>query len=155
MFVHWIRLLQLWAKWSWFLALRQNSCIMLTELQTEYNNVWLCVSDSCCVPTAGDISQKTTWHRISVFKPGLRDVAYQYVKKGYELRIIYTFNTICSIETNLSKLYFNLCHLAQGFWSKGSWTMASTLTRIKWDVRQRPSLQVTIKSVHVKQRREF
>ncbi|KAG7456006.1 hypothetical protein MATL_G00247200 [Megalops atlanticus] len=30
----------------------------------------------------GDISQKTTWHRISVFKPGLRDVAYQYVKKG-------------------------------------------------------------------------
>ncbi|KAI1888469.1 hypothetical protein AGOR_G00185470 [Albula goreensis] len=30
----------------------------------------------------GDVSQKTTWHRISVFKPGLRDVAYQYVKKG-------------------------------------------------------------------------
>ncbi|OBS60768.1 hypothetical protein A6R68_08107, partial [Neotoma lepida] len=29
-----------------------------------------------------DISQKTTWHRISVFRPGLRDVAYQYVKKG-------------------------------------------------------------------------
>ncbi|KAG9339088.1 hypothetical protein JZ751_024117 [Albula glossodonta] len=29
-----------------------------------------------------DVSQKTTWHRISVFKPGLRDVAYQYVKKG-------------------------------------------------------------------------
>nr|P28042.2 RecName: Full=Single-stranded DNA-binding protein, mitochondrial; Short=Mt-SSB; Short=MtSSB; AltName: Full=Single strand DNA-binding protein P16; Flags: Precursor [Rattus norvegicus]AAA67315.1 single-stranded DNA binding protein precursor [Rattus sp.]AAC18063.1 single-strand DNA binding protein [Rattus norvegicus] len=30
----------------------------------------------------GDVSQKTTWHRISVFRPGLRDVAYQYVKKG-------------------------------------------------------------------------
>ncbi|XP_061570787.1 single-stranded DNA-binding protein, mitochondrial isoform X1 [Cololabis saira] len=30
----------------------------------------------------GDVSQKTTWHRVSVFKPGLRDVAYQYVKKG-------------------------------------------------------------------------
>ncbi|KAM6383739.1 single-stranded DNA-binding protein, mitochondrial isoform 2-T2 [Alca torda] len=30
----------------------------------------------------GDISQKTTWHRISVFRPGLRDVTYQYVKKG-------------------------------------------------------------------------
>ncbi|MBN3306352.1 SSBP protein, partial [Amia calva] len=26
--------------------------------------------------------QKTTWHRVSVFRPGLRDVAYQYVKKG-------------------------------------------------------------------------
>lgn len=33
----------------------------------------------------GDVSQKTTWHRVSVFKPGLRDVAYQYVKKGYEV----------------------------------------------------------------------
>ncbi|NXM58645.1 SSBP protein, partial [Illadopsis cleaveri] len=30
----------------------------------------------------GDISQKTTWHRISVFRPGLRDVTYQYVRKG-------------------------------------------------------------------------
>ncbi|XP_068943498.1 single-stranded DNA-binding protein, mitochondrial isoform X2 [Petaurus breviceps papuanus] len=30
----------------------------------------------------GDISQRTTWHRISVFRPGLRDLAYQYVKKG-------------------------------------------------------------------------
>ncbi|KAM9846124.1 single-stranded DNA-binding protein, mitochondrial isoform 1-T2 [Aulostomus maculatus] len=30
----------------------------------------------------GDISQKTTWHRVSVFKPGLRDVAYQHIKKG-------------------------------------------------------------------------
>lgn len=29
-----------------------------------------------------DVSQKTTWHRVSIFKPGLRDVAYQYVKKG-------------------------------------------------------------------------
>ncbi|NXK61940.1 SSBP protein, partial [Sylvietta virens] len=33
-----------------------------------------------CAP--GDISQKTTWHRISVFRPGLRDVTYQYVRKG-------------------------------------------------------------------------
>ncbi|KAJ8392220.1 hypothetical protein AAFF_G00077880 [Aldrovandia affinis] len=33
-------------------------------------------------PHTGDVSQKTTWHRVSVFKPGLRDVAYQYVKKG-------------------------------------------------------------------------
>ncbi|NXD08893.1 SSBP protein, partial [Nothocercus nigrocapillus] len=32
-----------------------------------------------------DISQKTTWHRISVFRPGLRDVTYQYVKKGSRL----------------------------------------------------------------------
>ncbi|XP_026863342.2 single-stranded DNA-binding protein, mitochondrial isoform X3 [Electrophorus electricus] len=32
--------------------------------------------------TGSDVSQKTTWHRISVFKPGLRDVAYQFVKKG-------------------------------------------------------------------------
>ncbi|XP_041113092.1 single-stranded DNA-binding protein, mitochondrial-like isoform X2 [Polyodon spathula] len=32
--------------------------------------------------TSTDVTQKTTWHRISVFRPGLRDVAYQYVKKG-------------------------------------------------------------------------
>ncbi|XP_062373711.1 single-stranded DNA-binding protein, mitochondrial isoform X2 [Sardina pilchardus] len=31
---------------------------------------------------SADVSQKTTWHRVSVFKPGLRDVAYQYVRKG-------------------------------------------------------------------------
>uniref|UniRef100_A0A2K5CJV0 Single-stranded DNA-binding protein, mitochondrial n=1 Tax=Aotus nancymaae TaxID=37293 RepID=A0A2K5CJV0_AOTNA len=29
----------------------------------------------------GNVSQKTMWHRISVFRPGLRDVAYQYVRK--------------------------------------------------------------------------
>uniref|UniRef100_A0A671TC98 Single-stranded DNA-binding protein, mitochondrial-like n=1 Tax=Sinocyclocheilus anshuiensis TaxID=1608454 RepID=A0A671TC98_9TELE len=34
-----------------------------------------------------DVSQKTTWHRISVFKPGLRDVAYQYVKKGSRILV--------------------------------------------------------------------
>ncbi|KAJ7329119.1 hypothetical protein JRQ81_015293 [Phrynocephalus forsythii] len=33
----------------------------------------------------GDISQKTTWHRISVFRPGLRDLAYQYVRKGVRI----------------------------------------------------------------------
>uniref|UniRef100_A0A8C8BTK5 Single stranded DNA binding protein 1 n=1 Tax=Otus sunia TaxID=257818 RepID=A0A8C8BTK5_9STRI len=35
----------------------------------------------------GDISQKTTWHRISVFRPGLRDVTYQYVKRGARLYV--------------------------------------------------------------------
>nr|XP_046235467.1 single-stranded DNA-binding protein, mitochondrial [Scatophagus argus]XP_046235468.1 single-stranded DNA-binding protein, mitochondrial [Scatophagus argus] len=35
----------------------------------------------------GDISQKTTWHRVSVFKPGLRDVAYHYVKKGSRILV--------------------------------------------------------------------
>lgn len=36
---------------------------------------------------SGDISQKTTWHRVSIFKPGLRDVAYQYVKKGSRILV--------------------------------------------------------------------
>ena len=35
----------------------------------------------------GDVSQKKTWHRISVFRPGLRDVAYQYVKKGSRIYV--------------------------------------------------------------------
>ncbi|CAL8318376.1 unnamed protein product [Lota lota] len=34
-----------------------------------------------------DVSQKTTWHRVSIFKPGLRDVAYQYVKKGARILV--------------------------------------------------------------------
>ncbi|CAL9682768.1 unnamed protein product [Knipowitschia caucasica] len=38
-------------------------------------------------PGSGDISQKTTWHRVSIFKPGLRDVAYQYVKKGSRILV--------------------------------------------------------------------
>nr|XP_057922008.1 single-stranded DNA-binding protein, mitochondrial [Doryrhamphus excisus] len=37
--------------------------------------------------SSGDISQKTTWHRVSIFKPGLRDVAYQYVKKGARILV--------------------------------------------------------------------
>uniref|UniRef100_A0A8C5WAM9 Single-stranded DNA-binding protein n=1 Tax=Leptobrachium leishanense TaxID=445787 RepID=A0A8C5WAM9_9ANUR len=37
--------------------------------------------------TAGDINQKTTWHRISVFRPGLREVAYQNVKKGARIYV--------------------------------------------------------------------
>ncbi|NXL32731.1 SSBP protein, partial [Glaucidium brasilianum] len=36
---------------------------------------------------SSDISQKTTWHRISVFRPGLRDVTYQYVKRGARLYV--------------------------------------------------------------------
>uniref|UniRef100_A0A452UHQ2 Single-stranded DNA-binding protein, mitochondrial n=1 Tax=Ursus maritimus TaxID=29073 RepID=A0A452UHQ2_URSMA len=42
------------------------------------------ISYSCDL---GDVSQKTTWHRISVFRPGLRDVAYQYVKKGSRIYV--------------------------------------------------------------------
>uniref|UniRef100_A0A3B3E3E6 Single-stranded DNA binding protein 1 n=1 Tax=Oryzias melastigma TaxID=30732 RepID=A0A3B3E3E6_ORYME len=37
--------------------------------------------------STGDVSQKTTWHRVSVFKPGLRDLAYQYVKKGSRILV--------------------------------------------------------------------
>ncbi|XP_035763145.1 single-stranded DNA-binding protein, mitochondrial isoform X1 [Neolamprologus brichardi] len=37
--------------------------------------------------SGSDISQKTTWHRVSIFKPGLRDVAYQYVKKGSRILV--------------------------------------------------------------------
>lgn len=32
----------------------------------------------------GDVSPKTAWHRISVFRPGRRDEAYQDMKKGLE-----------------------------------------------------------------------
>lgn len=32
--------------------------------------------------STGEINQKTSWHRVSVFRPGLRDMAYQYIKRG-------------------------------------------------------------------------
>jgi single-strand DNA-binding protein len=42
---------------------------------------------------AGDIQQKTEWHRIAVFKPYLRDTVYRYSEKGQRVlvqgRIVY------------------------------------------------------------------
>uniref|UniRef100_A0A8C6NQI1 Single-stranded DNA binding protein 1 n=1 Tax=Nothobranchius furzeri TaxID=105023 RepID=A0A8C6NQI1_NOTFU len=54
----------------------------VTIFSLATNEMWR--SGETETSSTGDVSQKTTWHRISVFKPGLRDVAYQYVKKGYE-----------------------------------------------------------------------
>ena len=52
----------------------------VTIFSLATNEMWR--SGDSEVYQMGDVSQKTTWHRISVFRPGLRDVAYQYVKKG-------------------------------------------------------------------------
>ncbi|XP_013777394.1 single-stranded DNA-binding protein, mitochondrial-like [Limulus polyphemus] len=35
----------------------------------------------------GEIQQKTQWHRISVFKPYLRNTVYQYLKKGVRVYV--------------------------------------------------------------------
>ena len=32
---------------------------------------------------SADVRQRTEWHRISVFKPNLRDTVCSFVKKGY------------------------------------------------------------------------
>ncbi|KAF1404992.1 Single-stranded DNA-binding protein, mitochondrial, partial [Spheniscus humboldti] len=52
---------------------------------TQGGEIWYPTSLFLC--NLGDISQKTTWHRISVFRPGLRDVTYQYVKRGARLYV--------------------------------------------------------------------
>ncbi|XP_074481632.1 single-stranded DNA-binding protein, mitochondrial [Sebastes fasciatus] len=57
----------------------------VTIFSLATNEMWRS-GDGETSPT-GDISQKTTWHRVSVFKPGLRDVAYQYVKKGSRILV--------------------------------------------------------------------
>ena len=57
---------------------RKKNPVTIFSLAT--NEMWR--SGDSEVYQMGDVSQKTTWHRISVFRPGLRDVAYQYVKKG-------------------------------------------------------------------------
>uniref|UniRef100_A0A2A4JY16 Single-stranded DNA-binding protein n=1 Tax=Heliothis virescens TaxID=7102 RepID=A0A2A4JY16_HELVI len=36
---------------------------------------------------SGDVLQRTDWHRISIFKPGLRDTVYKYLKKGHRVYI--------------------------------------------------------------------
>ncbi|CAH4033341.1 single-stranded DNA-binding protein, mitochondrial [Pieris brassicae] len=36
---------------------------------------------------SGDVLQKTDWHRISVFRPGLRDTVYKFLKKGQRVYV--------------------------------------------------------------------
>ena len=38
-------------------------------------------------PGSGDLTQKTEWHNIVVFKPGLRESSYNYIKKGTRVHI--------------------------------------------------------------------
>lgn len=58
----------------------------VTIFSVATNEVWRS-GEGETTQGSGDISQKTTWHRVSVFKPGLRDVAYQYVKKGSRILV--------------------------------------------------------------------
>uniref|UniRef100_A0A8C6XE40 Single stranded DNA binding protein 1 n=1 Tax=Naja naja TaxID=35670 RepID=A0A8C6XE40_NAJNA len=52
----------------------------VTIFSLATNEMWR--SGDSEVVQADDVTQKTTWHRISVFRPGLRDLAYRFVKKG-------------------------------------------------------------------------
>ncbi|KAI5641144.1 single-strand binding protein family domain-containing protein [Phthorimaea operculella] len=36
---------------------------------------------------SGDILQRTDWHRVSVFRPGLRDTVYKFLKKGQRVYV--------------------------------------------------------------------
>ncbi|XP_068627791.1 single-stranded DNA-binding protein, mitochondrial [Battus philenor] len=36
---------------------------------------------------SGDILQRTDWHRISIFKPSLRDTVFKYLKKGQRVYV--------------------------------------------------------------------
>lgn len=35
----------------------------------------------------GELSQKTDWHRVCVFKPGLRDAVFNYLRKGQRVHV--------------------------------------------------------------------
>ena len=52
----------------------------VTMLSLTSNEMW--EQEENEVYQKGDVGQKATWCRISGFEPGLRDMAYQYVKKG-------------------------------------------------------------------------
>ncbi|XP_046978395.1 single-stranded DNA-binding protein, mitochondrial [Vanessa cardui] len=36
---------------------------------------------------SGDVLQRTDWHRVSVFRPGLRDTVYKFLKKGQRVYV--------------------------------------------------------------------
>ncbi|XP_073967471.1 mitochondrial single stranded DNA-binding protein [Choristoneura fumiferana] len=36
---------------------------------------------------SGDMLHRTDWHRVSVFRPGLRDTVYKYLKKGQRVYV--------------------------------------------------------------------
>nr|XP_028601941.1 single-stranded DNA-binding protein, mitochondrial isoform X4 [Podarcis muralis] len=59
----------------------------VTIFSLATNEMWRSGESESFQGDRGDITQKTTWHRISVFRPGLRDVAYQYVKKGARIYV--------------------------------------------------------------------
>ncbi|XP_029778333.1 single-stranded DNA-binding protein, mitochondrial isoform X3 [Suricata suricatta] len=59
----------------------------VTIFSLATNEMWRSGESEVHQMDLGDVSQKTTWHRISVFRPGLRDVAYQYVKKGSRIYV--------------------------------------------------------------------
>nr|AAB20330.1 single-stranded DNA binding protein r chain, mtSSBr [Xenopus laevis, oocyte, Peptide Mitochondrial, 82 aa] [Xenopus laevis] len=46
----------------------------VTIFSLATNELWRSGENEVFQP-AGDVNQKTTWHRVSVFRPGLRDVA--------------------------------------------------------------------------------
>uniref|UniRef100_A0AAQ5ZL55 Single-stranded DNA-binding protein, mitochondrial n=1 Tax=Amphiprion ocellaris TaxID=80972 RepID=A0AAQ5ZL55_AMPOC len=98
--------------------------------------------------STGDISQKTTWHRVSVFKPGLRDVAYQYVKKGAGLDPLEGcfWPTGLMLDTSAPLRIIFVSYDGQGSWWRENWTTGSTWTRTKSDVRPPPSSQTTLSS---------
>ncbi|CAN2387240.1 single-stranded DNA binding [Pristimantis euphronides] len=58
----------------------------VTIFSLATNELWRS-GESEVFQTTGDINQKTTWHRISIFRPGLRDVAYQHIKKGARIYV--------------------------------------------------------------------
>ncbi|XP_032078021.1 single-stranded DNA-binding protein, mitochondrial [Thamnophis elegans] len=57
----------------------------VTIFSLATNEMWR--SGDSEVVQGDDVTQKTTWHRISVFRPGLRDLAYRFVKKGARLYV--------------------------------------------------------------------
>ncbi|NXM02793.1 SSBP protein, partial [Tyrannus savana] len=59
----------------------------VTIFSLATNEMWRTGDSELFLCNLGDVSQKTTWHRISVFRPGLRDVTYQYVRKGSRIYV--------------------------------------------------------------------
>lgn len=74
--------------------------IRSTQDGREIANFSLATSDSWKDKSTGERKEKTEWHRVVIFQPGLIDVVRRYVKKGTKLYIEGSLQTRKWVDNN-------------------------------------------------------
>lgn len=74
--------------------------IRATQDGREIANFSIATSDSWKDKATGERREKTEWHRIAIFQPGLVEVVKKYVKKGSKLYIEGSLQTRKWVDNN-------------------------------------------------------